>query len=107
VGAAGLPVRATDLDHQHIHRAQEAGQAGPVGAGALDPDPVERAEGAQPGIQLGEPSRRGRERRDAEHAAVRVERGSDVSVEVSVHPAGDLTCLYDGGHRHPFSVQRG
>ena len=44
VAAAGLTVRAIDLDHHHPDRAQEAGQAGPVGAGALDPDPAQRAE---------------------------------------------------------------
>ena len=104
VAATGLPVRAINLDHHHPGRAQEPGQARPVGAGALHPDPVQRAERAQPGVQLGEPGAGRRERPDAEQAAVGVERGSDVHVEMGVDSAGDRTRLYDG-HGHPFSVQ--
>ena len=80
VGAAGLTIRATDLDHRHPGRAQEAGQAGPIGAGALNTDPIERAERSQPGVQLGEPGRRRRERLDTEHPAVGVNRGGNVNV---------------------------
>ena len=58
----------------------------------------------QPGVQLGEPGRRRRERLDAEHAAVGVERGGDMDIEVGVDPTGDRARLYDG-HGHPFSVQ--
>ena len=39
---------------------------------------------------------------DAEHTAVRVDRGSDVKVEVSVDPAGDLGVILYDGHGHPF-----
>ena len=46
-------------------------------------------------MQLGEPGRRRRERLDAEHTAVGVDRGGDVSVEVSVNPAGDRARLYE------------
>ena len=46
-------------------------------------------------MQLGEPGRRRRERLDAEHTAVAVDRGGDVNVEVGVHPTGDRTCLYE------------
>ena len=58
----------------------------------------------EPSVQLGEPGRRRRERLDAEHPAIGVDRGGDMSVEVGVNPASDQTRLYDG-HRHPFSVQ--
>ena len=54
--------------------------------------------------KLGEPGRRRRERLDAEHAAVGIERGGDMDIEVGVDPTGDRARLYDG-HRHPFSVQ--
>ena len=72
VGPSSLPVRSTDLDHGDAGTAQEAGQPSPVGAGALDTDPIKRAEAAQPGVQLAEPSRRRRERPDAEHPAIAV-----------------------------------
>ena len=86
VSAAGLTIRAADLNHRHPGRAQEAGQASPIGAGAFHPDPRQRAERGEPGVQLGETGRRGRERLDAEHAAIGVNCGGDVSVEVSVYP---------------------
>ena len=40
VAATGLTVGPIDFHHRHPHAAQEAGQAGPVGAGALHPDPL-------------------------------------------------------------------
>ena len=104
VAAPGLTARAVNLDHRHADTAQEAGQAGPVGAGALDTDSLQRAEPDQPGVQVGEPGGRRRERLDAEHTAVAVERGGDMDIEVGVDPTGDRACLYDG-HGHPFSVQ--
>jgi hypothetical protein len=30
-----------------------------------------------------------------------------MSVQMGVYPASDLACLYDDGHRHPFSVEDG
>ena len=44
VSPAGLSARAVNLDHRHADSAQETGQAGPVSAGALDPNPLQRAE---------------------------------------------------------------
>ena len=104
VPATGLTIGAIDLHHRHPHTAQEAGHAGPVGAGALHPDPPQRAERAQPGVQVGEPDRGRRERPDAEQTAVGVQRGGDVHVQMGVDSAGDRARLYDG-HGHPFSVQ--
>ena len=101
---AGLPIRPPDLDHRHVHRPQETGQPSPVGTGALDTDAAQRAERTQPLVQLTEPSGCRRERLDAKHPAIGVNRRGDMSVEVSVYPASDLTRLYDG-HRHPFSLQ--
>ena len=104
VAATGLTVRAIDLDHRHPVTAQEAGQAGPVGAGALHPDPLQRAErasqacsSANPAVVVGNDS-------TPSTPPLAVERGGDVNVEVGVDPAGDRTRLYDG-HGHPFSVQ--
>ncbi len=48
---AGLAVGPVDLDHRDARRSQVAGQAGAVGAGALDPDQYARAEPAHPGQQ--------------------------------------------------------
>ena len=101
MSTASLTVRATNLDHRHALRAEVAGQPGPISAGALDTDPIDRAEAGKPGVQLGEPGRRRRERLDTEHTAIGIDRGGDMNVEMGVYPAGDLTCLYDG-HRHPF-----
>ncbi len=102
MGPSSLPVRPTNLDHGDAGTAQETGQPSPVGAGALDTDPIKRAEAAQPGVQLSEPSRRRRERLDAECPAVRIERGGDVNVQMGVNPTSDLTCLYDGPTRFPL-----
>jgi hypothetical protein len=106
VTAPGLTIRAINLDHRHPCGPQRPGQAGPIGTGAFHPDPAQRAEAAQPGVQVGEPAGGRRERLDAECAAVGVERGGDVNIEVGVNPAGDWVCLYDG-HSHPFSLQVG
>ena len=72
---------------------QAAGQPRPVGTGAFHPDPLERAERGEPLMQLTEPSGRRRERLDAEHPAIGVNRRGDVSVKVCVYPASDLTRL--------------
>ncbi len=57
-----------------------------IGAGALDTDPIERAEAAEPGVQIGEPDRGRQERLDAERPAVGVERSGNVNVQVGVTP---------------------
>jgi hypothetical protein len=107
VASAGLTIRAIDLDHRHSHSPQGPGQPSPVSAGALHPDPTQRAERGQPGVQLDEPRRRRRERLDAERPAVGIKRGGDVDIQMGVHPTGDRTRLYDGHNCHPFSVRGG
>ena len=47
-----LAVGAVHLYHLHPRPAQVTGQAGPIAAGALHPDPHHRAEPGQPGQQL-------------------------------------------------------
>ena len=77
--------------------AQEAGQAGAVGAGALDTNPQDRAEGTQPGQEILVASGRGAELLDAEQATDRIQRGCHVGVEVGVHTPDDgAGGLYDG-----------
>ena len=105
VTTPGLTIGAINLDHLHPGAAQEAGQARPVGAGALDTDPGQRPERTQPGVQVGEPGGGRGERFDAQHATVGVQRGGDMNIEVGVHPTSDRARLYDDGHRHPFLVQ--
>jgi hypothetical protein len=47
----GWTVRAVNLDHRNRGSPEAAGQPGPVGACAIDPDPVDRAEALQPSDQ--------------------------------------------------------
>jgi hypothetical protein len=100
--AASLAVRAVDLDHLHTRRAQQAGQARPVAASALHPDPDHRPEPAQPAEQLVLARTRGCELRYAEQAADRVERSSDMHIEVGVHAAGHPARSIYSCHSHPF-----
>ena len=101
-----LSVRTIDLDHHQTPTAQMARQPGAVGAGAFHPDPRRRPEPRQPRTQLAVTSRRRRERLDTQHAAVRVDRGRDMHIQMSIDSTRDQArALYDG-HRHPFSLKR-
>jgi hypothetical protein len=59
LGVDALPVGPIDLHHPHPFGEEESGEAGAVGAGALDPDQVDLAERSNPG-QRGPVARRGR-----------------------------------------------
>ena len=102
VAASGLTVGSIDLDHSDAFAAQVSGEPGAVGACAFDTDAVDRPETLQPGNELGVAGASGRERLDAEHTAVRVDRGSDMELEVGVDPAGDPGVILYDGHGHPF-----
>ncbi|MDQ6784469.1 MAG: hypothetical protein M3063_13720 [Actinomycetota bacterium] len=78
------------------------GEAGPVAAGALDPDHNDGPELAQPGGQIGVTGRGRRERLDAEQTPDRVEGGGNMDVGMSVDAASDGACLYDGHSAIPF-----
>lgn len=104
--ATKLTVGAVDLDHLEPLTAQVPSQAGAIGTGAFHSDTSDRPEAGQPPVQRAEALRCRRERLDAQHAAVGVERRRDMGVEVRVDPARDRARLYDG-HCHPFSVQSG
>ena len=88
--AAGLAVRAVDLDQLDPCRLQDCGQPGPVGPGALNPDPHQLPEAcaARPAARVA--GRGGRELPVPQQPAGRVERGGGVGVFVRVDPTGDL-----------------
>ena len=107
VAATLLTVGSIHLDHLDPGALQEPGQAGAVGAGALDPHPGQVTEADQPAVQIPVAAWGGRERLDTQDAAVVVQRGGDVHIEVGVDSTGDRTrALYDG-HCHPFSRSNG
>jgi hypothetical protein len=89
VRSADLPVGAVDLDHANALVGQMPGQAGSVGAGALDPDDREVAERRQEPQQPPIAGRGRGERAAAEQAAELVAGRCDVDVRVSVHAADD------------------
>ena len=62
-------------------------QARPIGAGALDPDPIDDTERTQPRRQREMPGRCRRERLDAEHTAVGVDDSGDVNVQMCIDTA--------------------
>jgi hypothetical protein len=103
--AAVLAVRAVHFHDPDAGRGDVAGQARAVAAGPLDADQGDGPEPAQPAKEPGIAGRRGSELPDAEQPANGIERGRDVHVGVSVHPACDdawfSACLYDG-HSRPF-----
>jgi hypothetical protein len=107
VAVTGLTVWSIDLDHSDAFAAQVSAEPGAIGAGAFDTDAVDRPETLQPGNELGVAGASGRGRFDAEHTAVRVDRGRNMELEVGVDPAGDLgVILYDGHGHHLRQVNR-
>ena len=101
LAAAVLPIAAIHLDDPHTGRRHVPGQAGAVTAGPLDPDQAHGPEPTQPTQQPGVASRSRRELRYAQQPADRIKRRGDMHVRMSVHPAGNSACLYDG-QRHPL-----
>jgi hypothetical protein len=104
--AAGLAVRAVDLDHGHARSLEVAGQTGAIGTGPFDPNPFDGPETAEPAQQLGVAGGGGGERFHPQQAADAVEGGGHVDVQMGVHTAGHGARLYDG-HCHPFLGLRG
>ena len=110
VGLAGtatlLAVRTVDLDHHQTPAAEMAREAGAVGAGAFHPDPSRPSRTPPANREFGETGRRRRERLDAQHAAVRVDRRCDMHIQVCIDSTRDWARALDDGHRHPFSLKR-
>ena len=102
-----LAVRTIHLDHRHRGSGEVTGEAGPIGAGALDANTFNGPEPSHPRCQR-PVSIGGRwERFDTEQTAVHVDDRSDVGVAVCVDPTHDQTRgIYDG-HRPPLSLVEG
>ena len=86
-----LPVRTIDLDHRHARGHEMAGDARPVRAGSLDPDPFDRTEAGHPRRQRPIPGSGRRERLHPEQTAVHVDHCGDVEVAVGVDPTDHQT----------------
>jgi Winged helix-turn helix len=84
--AAGGPVGSVDLQHDLACLVQEAGQGGPVAAGALDAEGLDVAESLCPGKQVLVARRRGRDADGAKTSAELVFGVGDVDVAVGVDP---------------------
>jgi hypothetical protein len=100
--AAGGPVGAVDLQHDLACLVQEAGQGGPVAAGALDAEGLDLAESLCPDKQVLVARRRGRDADGANAPAELVFGMGDVDVAVGVDPDRDTGRLgvCDGGDGH-------
>ena len=102
VTAPGLAVGSIDLDHSDAFATQMSGEASAIGAGALDTNHLDRPEPLQPTDELGVARTPRRERFDTEHTAIRVDRSSNMEVEVGVDPTSDLDVILYDGHGHRF-----
>ena len=98
-------IRPVDLDHLDVGSTQEAGQAGPIGAGALHPDLGHLAEALEPGQQRLVATRVRLKALGAEECSKGVEGGSYMDVEVGVDATGHSTRSFYDGHGHPFLSQ--
>ncbi len=104
VPASGA-VGADDLDDALSFLAEEAGQAGSVGPGALDGPALDLAVALCPGEHLAVPGGSGRDVGPADGAAAAVLGHGDMGVQVGVDPDADaeLLVVRDGAHSHlPF-----
>jgi hypothetical protein len=86
---AGAAVGAVDLDHLEAVGAGEAGQAGPIGAGAFHAHALHRPEPFSPTDQGDIAAGRGRERLGVQQPPGLVDDRDHMSVQVGVDPDGD------------------
>ena len=108
LAAALLAVGAVYLHHLHPGPAQVAGQAGPVAAGALHPDPRHRAEAGQPNQQLPVTSRGWSETRSTPRQPTDpVQRGGHVHIQMRVHTTSNRARGIYSCHGHPFLSELG
>ena len=89
--ASLLAIRSIDLDHRHVRREKMAGDAGPVGAGSLDPHPFDGPERRHPRRQRSMPVSSRRERLHPEQPAVHVDHGGHVRIAMRVDPTHHQT----------------
>jgi hypothetical protein len=103
--AAGLSVRAVDLDHDLAVAMQEARQPSPEAARTFDPPALDLAQALRPAKQLGIAGRSGRNA-DRVHAPPEAVFGDrDVDLGVGVDPDGDprrRRLCHGGDGRLPF-----
>ncbi len=97
-----LAVGAVHLHHLHPRPAQVTGQAGPVAAGALHPDPHHRAEAGQPTQQLAVTRRRGRKLLHPQQPTDPVQRRGHVHLQMGIHATRDRARGIYSCHGHPF-----
>ena len=90
------------LHHLHPRPAQVTGQAGPVAAGALHPDPHHRAEAGQPTEQLAVTRRRGRKLLHPQQPTDPVQRRGHVHLQMGIHATRDRARGIYSCHGHPF-----
>ena len=107
VAATLLPIRAINLDHGDARRREMTGQAGTVGAGPFDPDPLDRTERTQPRRQRVIASRRRRKRPHTQQAADRIDRGGDMHIEMRVDTPTIGRATSTMAICHPFSRSTG
>jgi hypothetical protein len=88
--AASTAIRSVDLDDLQTLSGQMTGQAGAVGAGALNTDRDDIAVAGEPAKQLLIAHAAGGEGRVPEQATELVQRSDRVGVGVGVDPADDL-----------------
>ena len=88
--ASSLPVRPIDFDDVDPRRLEMTSQARAVTAGPFHTDQHDITERAEPLDELAITIGRRRERRSAQQAAVVVQRGGDMHLEMGVDPANDL-----------------
>ena len=78
------------------------GEARPIGAGALDTDPLDDTERAQPADQRGVAGWRRRKRLDTQHTAVGVDHSCHVDIQMCVDTTRHRTRRTYDGHVIPF-----
>jgi hypothetical protein len=104
---AFLAVRAVDLENFYARSPQVAGQAGPIRAGALHPDPHRRAERAQPDQQRLVARRGGRKLLHPQQTADAIKCSGYMHIQVRVHATRDRARGIYHCHRHPYLSRLG
>ena len=86
---AGMRVGLVDLDHRGALAEEVAGQSGGIGAGRLDSDSLDLAEGSEPGEEFAVAAGGDREGSGPEQRPTLIERCGVVGVGVSVDSTDD------------------
>jgi hypothetical protein len=95
-------VCSIDLDHHQPAASKMTRQARPIGAGALDPDPLHDTERGEARDHSSVPGRCRREGLDTQHPTVGVDDRGHVNVQMRVDTARHQTRRTYDGHVIPF-----